>query len=86
MIDRADHVLALLPDDEDLPRAFGLLPAEEQAWRGRLFLIYWLLHRNEGYAWSIALSPGVPEDARQAVSEVGDQQIIGDLARVPLPR
>ena len=86
VINRADPVLALLPDDEDLPRAFAHLSAAEQVWRGRLFAIYWLMDRNEAYAWAIALSSDVPDDARTAVEAVSDEQIVDDLVLVPLPR
>jgi hypothetical protein len=86
VVDRRDPVLGLLPDHDDMPKVFRMIRSDEHAWRGRLFLIYWLLYRNEGYAWSSALSSGVPDDARQAVSEVSDQQILADLELCPLPR
>jgi hypothetical protein len=57
-----DPMLALLP--AELPLAFQRLPREEQAWRGRCFLIAYVMTNGGALlSWSIALNT----DPRHAV-------------------
>jgi len=86
VIDRNDPVLARLPDDDDLPASFTRLPRAEQAWRGRIFAVMWILGRNEAYAWCMALAPDPDGENERAIREGADQRILDDLALAPLPR
>lgn len=78
-----DPVLRLLPDEP--PRAFLLLPYDEQRWRGRFFLVTWILQRDEQYAWALALAEDPDGESRRAISTVSDQQIVDDLALIGTP-
>ena len=86
MIERDDPVLALLPDDDDLPVSFRGLSREEQAWRGRLMLMTWILSGNETYAWSVALADDEPHntESRRLVVSIPDQRLIEELRAHPL--
>ncbi|MBA3689042.1 MAG: hypothetical protein H0W81_09470 [Chloroflexi bacterium] len=86
MINRVDPVLGRLPDDDDLPYSFHRLSPKEQAWRGRLMLMTWIVSGNEAYAWSVALADDEPHntESRELVASVSDQSIIDELARRPL--
>ena len=86
MIERDDPVLALLPDDDDLPTSFRVLQPNEQYWRGRLMLMTWIVTRNETHAWSIALADGEPHntESRQLVASVPDERLINELGQRPL--
>jgi hypothetical protein len=86
MIERDDPVLALLPDEDDLPVSFRVLPADERSWRGRLMLMTWIVTGNEAYAWSLALADGEPHntESRQLIASVPDERLIDELARRPL--
>lgn len=78
---RNDPVLRLLPDE--VPPSFLALPPEEQAWRGRYFLMTWALHeQHAAFAWSAALanSPEHVKEAKLVVSEVRDEDIINSVA------
>jgi len=88
MIERDDPLLALLPDDDDLPDSFRLLPQEEQAWRGRLMLMTWLVTGDETYAWLVALADSEPHntESRALVASVADSRLISDVAQHPLRR
>jgi hypothetical protein len=86
MIERDDPVLALLPDDDDLPISFRLLQPAERAWRGRLMLMTWIVTGNEIYAWSMALADGEPhnQESRRLVASVADTRLIDEVRRRPL--
>ena len=84
MIDRSDPVLAQLPQDDDLPMSFLRLPRNEQAWRGRLMAMLWLLYRDEAYAWSLALAPDPESEREAAVRAASDRLILALLAVAPL--
>jgi hypothetical protein len=68
-------VLALLPDE--LPFTFQSLPPAEQAWRGRLFLMVWILYGHQAYSWSMALASGHEweADMRRTVAETSDEYL-----------
>jgi hypothetical protein len=86
VIERDDPVLALLPDDDDLPDSFRLMPQQEQAWRGRLMLMTWLVTDDETYAWSVALADSEPHntESRELVASVADSGLISEVALHPL--
>lgn len=66
-------VLKLLPDE--LPLTFQAFAAEERAWRGRLFLMVWILFGDQAYSWSMALATGHTweGDMRRTVAETSDE-------------
>lgn len=68
-------VLSLLPDE--VPLTFHSLPPAEQDWRGRLFLMVWILFGHEAYSWSMALAADPEWDAqmRQVVAETPDEYL-----------
>ena len=68
----AKSPLSLLPDE--LPFTFTELPAEERAWRGRLFLMVWILYGHKAYSWWVALASDRDWESnmRQVVSEASD--------------
>ena len=74
---RTDPVLRLLP--AQVPDTFLLLSAEEQAWRGRYFLMAWVLNgQNVEHAWWAALAddPDHNREAKAAVENSFDEAII----------
>ena len=86
MIERDDPILALLPDDDDLPFSFRRLAPEEQAWRGRLFLMTWVISGHEAFSWSTALGDFEPHntESRALVASVSDERLIEELRAHPL--
>ena len=70
-----DPMLALLPPEP--PWAFQRLPREEQAWRGRAFLIALVMTDNEAFSWSVALTrdPVAAENNRLDVLHTRDEVI-----------
>lgn len=92
MINRTDPVLALLACDDALPRNFLGLPKSEPAWRGRLFLVSWVLYGSEPYAWALALAlarnGSYSREIRRSLGAVNDRQLIRDalLMRDELPQ
>ena len=74
---RNDPVLWLLPDD--VPAAFLRLSPDEQAWRGRMFLMTWILAgQHIQYAWWAAMNddPLRPGVEKAAVLQADDRLII----------
>lgn len=72
-----DPVLRLIPA-EGMPDTFRAMPEEEQKWRGRYFLMTWVLSRHTAYAWSIALAE--PEESGKAtVAGIEDEAILAGL-------
>ena len=67
-----DAVLELLPVDR--PRAFDRLPEDEQAWRGRLWLIMFGAGYQPDHAWWFVLydEPDWVRDMKALVAEVPD--------------
>ncbi len=74
-----DPMLALLP--AELPYSFQSLPREEQAWRGRAFLIAFVMTDNEAFSWSLALTrdPVAAENNKMDVEHTGDEAIVQGL-------
>jgi hypothetical protein len=87
MIEGDDPILALLPDDDDLPYSFRILSRQERSWRGRLMLMTWIVTGNESYAWTVALTDGEPHntESRNLVASVPDQKLIEELRGHPVP-
>lgn len=50
----ADAVLDLLP--LDVPDSYLTMPPDEQAWRGRFFLLLWSAGYDDWYAWIMAIA------------------------------
>jgi hypothetical protein len=86
MIETDDPVLALLPDDDDLPNSYRRLDPDERRWRGRLMLMTWIVTGNEAHAWSVALADGEPHnsESKRLVTSIPDQRIVEELADRPL--
>jgi hypothetical protein len=69
------------------PRAFMRLPWSEQRWRGRAFLVTYILTGGDGsggriaFAWSVALNadPEVAAANRAAIEEIPDDAIAEGL-------
>ena len=74
-----DPMLALLPPEP--PWRFQRLPREEQAWRGRAFLIALVMTDNEAFSWSLALTrdPVAAENNRLDVLHTRDEVIVQGL-------
>jgi hypothetical protein len=74
-----DPMLAMLPSDP--PWGFQMLPREEQAWRGRAFLIAFVMTDNEAFSWNLALTgdPVAAENNRLDVLHTRDEVIIQGL-------
>ena len=74
-----DPMLALLPPEP--PWGFQRLPREEQAWRGRAFLIALVMTDNEAFAWNLALTrdPVTGENNRLDVLHTKDEVIVQGL-------
>ena len=72
---RSDPILALLP--EDVPFSFHAMPPEEQAWRGRYFLVAWSAGYETNHAWWLAMLdlPEFIEGAKDTLSRVVDTEI-----------
>jgi hypothetical protein len=64
-----DPVLRLLPPD--VPEAFERLPAAEQAWRGRAWIIMFGAGYDPDMAWAMALRNDLPW--RDALKEKVDR-------------
>jgi hypothetical protein len=74
-----DPMLALLPPEP--PWGFQRLPREEQAWRGRAFLIAFVMTDNEAFSWNLALTrdPVAAENNRLDVLHTRDEVIVQGL-------
>jgi hypothetical protein len=74
-----DPMLELLPPEP--PWAFQRLPREEQAWRGRAFLIAFVMTDNEAFSWNLALTgdPVAAENNRLDVLHTRDEVIVQGL-------
>ena len=74
-----DLMLALLPSEP--PWGFQRLPRVEQAWRGRAFLIAFVMTDNEAFSWSLALTrdPVAAENNRMDVLHTRDEVILQGL-------
>lgn len=72
-------VLRLLP--EERPAEFDRLPTDEQAWRGRYFLMVYALDASEHLAWASALDedPEAAADVKALVERTPDYQIVEAL-------
>lgn len=70
-----DPLLRLLPSE--LPRLFTLLPAKDQSWRGRVFLMTWAVGGTEAFSWDIALhdEPVHNEELQATVKGTDDERI-----------
>ena len=86
MIERDDPILALLPNDDDLPISYRQLNADERGWRGRLMVMTWIVTGNETYAWSVAVADGEPHnsESKRLVASIPDQRLVEELAQRPL--
>lgn len=74
-----DPMLALLPPE--VPLAFQRLPRDEQAWRGRAFLIAFVMTDNAAFSWSLALTrdPVAAANNKQDVDNTRDEVIVEGL-------
>jgi hypothetical protein len=74
-----DRMLALLPSEP--PRGFQRLPRDEQAWRGRAFLIAYIQTDHIPFSWSLALTrdPVAAENNRLDVLHTRDEVIVQGL-------
>ena len=74
-----DPMLALLPPE--LPMVFQALPREEQAWRGRTFLMSYLMMDNVVFSWAFALNnePTHVAECKAIVAETRDEVIVKGL-------
>jgi hypothetical protein len=74
-----DPMLALLPSEP--PWALQRLPWEEQRWRGRAFLIAFVMTDNEAFSWNLALTPDpvAAENNRLDVLHTKDEVILHGL-------
>ncbi len=75
----SDPLLHRIP--EEWPQAFLHLPWAEQRWRGRVFLVVYVLTGGQAFAWSVALSrdPEACRDNQDLVAELGDEAIAEGL-------
>ena len=71
-----DPVLRLLP--EEIPSAFFQFSTEEQAVRGRYFLMTWVVIRDIAYAWWVALGydPAFYKVMKETVDGTLDDNVI----------
>jgi len=74
-----DPMLALLPPEP--PWVFQSLPREEQAWRGRLFLISYVMTDHAAFSWAFALNnePVHVAEGKQVVAGTTDEVIVQGL-------
>ena len=72
-----DPLLQLLPDE--VPIAFLALPPEEQAWRGRYFLMVWAADFPEHYAWAHAMQETDAAEVKKLVESIEDQNIVDQV-------
>lgn len=74
-----DRLLHRIPGE--WPQAFLRLPWSEQRWRGRVFLIAYILGGSVPFAWSMALTrdPEAVTDNRATVAEMPDAAIAEGL-------
>jgi hypothetical protein len=77
---KTDPLLRLIPEEE-MPGAFINATDEEQAWRGRLFLMMYSMHGNAPHAWFVALStdPDHVREMKPFVASIPDSDIVGAL-------
>lgn len=74
----SQDVLRLLP--EERPAAYTNLPPDEQAWRGRYFLMVYAMDASEEFAWANALNDREGDAANKALVErTPDFQIVEAL-------
>jgi hypothetical protein len=73
-------LLALLPDE--IPSAFLALPPEEEAWRGRYFLMVWAADFPEHFAWAAAMVNGTEATETKALVESVDDAHIVEQVRL----
>jgi hypothetical protein len=73
-----DPVLDLLPPD--VPDSLLSLPSDEQAWRGRFFLLLWSAGYDAWYAWVQALGndPAVRAIYDEAVANLATRGLTID--------
>jgi hypothetical protein len=69
-----DPLLRLLP--AEMPLAFLALPPEEQAWRGRYFLMVWAADFPEHYAWAHAMQLTHAAEVKKLVESIDDRDIV----------
>lgn len=72
-----DPLLALLPDE--IPAAFLARPPEEQAWRGRYFLMVWAADFPEHYAWAHAMQQTDAAAVKALVESIEDKDIVDQV-------
>ena len=74
-----DPMLALLPPEP--PWGFQRLPREEQAWRGRLFLLAYVHSNNVAFSWAMAMdpNPAVQQANKDLVASYPDDWYPGAL-------
>jgi hypothetical protein len=75
-----DPLLALLPDE--IPSGFLALPPDEQAWRGRYFLMVWAADFPEHFAWAAAMVQGTEATETKALVESVDDAQIAEQVRL----
>lgn len=75
----ADPVLRMLPPEP--PTTFLRLSPREQAWRGRLFLMTWIVSGDQPFSWSAALADDEPHnsESRALVASVPDERLLAEL-------
>lgn len=73
----SDPILRLIPT-ETAPSSFLAMPNDEQAWRGRYFLMAWWLTHDVTQAWWAALSIDA-EQGRATVAGTEDEAIIAGM-------
>jgi hypothetical protein len=68
-------ILCLLPDE--LPHTFLLMPYEEQRWRGRVFLMAWVIFGHEAYSWFAAFGnePEYVSNLKAQLETIPDERI-----------
>lgn len=72
-----DPILRLIPTDT-APASFLAMPNDEQAWRGRYFLMTWWLTHDVTYAWALALMAD-PVHGKAVVAQTEDDAIIAAM-------
>jgi hypothetical protein len=85
---QSDPLLRRLPGE--IPIAFRRLAPDEQSWRGRVFLVTYILcdgpssGARTAFAWHVALTadPESCADNRRLVAEIGDASIAEGLDHI----